>query len=75
MNINGTWVYWKEQCKYCVNATPVCKKNLKNYIEKLDAVKPINPVYGTLEFKCDYFIFDKDKYYRENAGECSNAKI
>ena len=70
MKVNGTWIYWKEQCNYCVNATPVCQKNLKNYIEKLDSIKPENPVYGTLEFKCDYLIFDKDKYYRQNTGEC-----
>ena len=67
MRIDNTWIYWKEQCHYCKN-NPCCeyKEAMFQYIEDLEAVKPIKNIYGTLKFICDYFIIDKEKYEKEN---------
>ena len=69
MQANGHWVYWKEQCEYCVNQQN-CTYNLKDYMDKLENVKPDSPVYGRLEFICDYFVFSEELYHNSNLSEC-----
>lgn len=70
MRVNGKWIYWKEQCDLCVNAKN-CKYEVKDYIEKLEAVQPNSPVYGTLEFSCDYCYLDEEKYLQKYCTENS----
>ena len=67
---NGRYVYWKEQCEYCINAKNCGYiDDMKIYLEKLEKVKAPNPVYGSLHFECDYFIFDIDLYDEKNPME------
>ena len=71
MVINGNWIYWKEQCFYCLSRHD-CNNLLRvrNYIEELCKVND-KGIYGTLEWKCDYLVFDELKYKKLNVGECS----
>ena len=65
------WIYWVEQCKYCKNSN-ACEyvEKVKEFTEKLIQLeKETEGIYGSLKFNCDYFIADKDKYYKENVGE------
>lgn len=70
-------VYWKEECKYCVNresceykeATEEYKNKLVETINKLDELKII---HGITKFNCDYFVCDNKKYFDENFFECGN---
>ena len=57
------WIYWTEQCEYCAKRTG-CEYHgcMKEYIYRLQQVKVNPPVYGSLNFTCDYFHFDKTKY-------------
>ncbi len=68
--INGYWIYWKEQCQYCKNRIN-CEyiEKINNYINNLSQVDD-KGCYGSLSFKCDYFIFDKELYNEKNPGEC-----
>ena len=52
------WVYFKEQCDYCLNRHN-CEytKKVKKYIENLDALDS-KGIYGTTSFWCDYYILD-----------------
>jgi hypothetical protein len=57
------WVYWKERCNYCVNREE-CKYKEK-VLELMDILDDDekdfclkNHIYGTLDWKCDYFFFD-----------------
>ena len=47
MRVNGKWIDWKDQCDLCMNAEN-CKSK--------------NPIYGNIEFICDYFYLDENKY-------------
>lgn len=69
------WIYWKEQCNYCSNYKNCSYYNkAQELISKLDNIdRHTTGIYGTLKWTCDYFIADKDKYYRLNPGECYNG--
>lgn len=71
MMVNGKWIYWKEQCKYCSNSfSCVYKETVKDYINNLNSI--VYPgIYGTLNWRCDYFVFDEKKYDKLNPGECN----
>ena len=73
MFIDGKWIYWKEQCEYCTNRK-VCdyRENVKEYTKKLEAIEA--KVYGSLRFKCDYFILDERVYQENDMGECSHCE-
>ena len=68
------WIYWLEQCDYCVNKIredgKLCEyyDSLQQYIKDLRAVKPITPIYGSLNFSCDYNVIDEELYYEKNPG-------
>ena len=65
------WIYWKEQCHYCLNRNNCeYKPRMGEYIAALDAIDD-HGVYGSLKFNCDYFCVDEEKYWAENRGECS----
>lgn len=67
------FIYWKEECKYCINNKDCPYKNqMKNFKEALSYMeKSVKGIYGRLKFNCDYFVIDKDKYWDENTGECN----
>ena len=64
------WVYFKEQCDYCLNRHN-CEytKKVKKYIENLDALDS-SGIYGTTTFLCDYYILDEQEYNKN--GECAS---
>ena len=68
------WVYWKERCLYCKNKNNCeYKERVAELINKLtEAEKSIPKVYGTLDWKCDYYILDVDLYLNEIHGECES---
>ena len=64
-------VYWKEQCRYCVNGM-FCK--YRDAVELLEARLKVvdmetSGCYGTLSFWCDYFKADEDKVKSEQVCE------
>ena len=64
------WIYWPEQCKYCLNRHDCeYETKVKEYIQLLQDV-PDKGCYGSLAWWCDYFITDEKKYLAENPGEC-----
>lgn len=70
MDVNGTWIYWSDQCKYCSKSwtTEYCVRN-QMFMEKLKGM--YHEYLGSLEFKCDYFTPDLDKIEEEqNKGCC-----
>ena len=70
MNVDGKWIYWKDQCHYCTKAKNCYyEPYMKDYIQKLDDVSPSSPVYGSLTFKCDYLELDIEKYEKEHLAE------
>lgn len=82
---NSAWIYWPEQCKYCMHRN-------ENYTQQYRATKLgcdceathelINAlqqvehhakgVYGSLDFKCDYFNLDEEAYMESNYNECTS---
>ena len=53
------WVYWKNECKVCLDRNKCSyRKDTEAYKEQISSIKPIN-VYGSLSWKCDYFILDE----------------
>lgn len=70
--VRGEWVYWKEQCEYCMN------RNTCPYTENQESIKSLkqwekeNKFWGSLKLICDYYVLDKDKYYLDNPPECSS---
>lgn len=75
MICGGYWIYDKEQCNYCLNRQNCSYiKDVNKYISAICAIEKIaKNVYGTTEFKCDYFIFDIEKYHKENEGTCEGG--
>ena len=69
MYINGTYIYWSDQCKYCSKAwsTEYCDRN-QMFMEKLKGM--YHEYLGSLEFKCDYFTPDLYKIDEEIKGCC-----
>lgn len=54
------FIYWKEQCQYCINQNCGYKNDVKLFINKLSQLeKETKNVYGRLKFNCDYFCIDK----------------
>lgn len=72
MTTKKYWVYYKEQCQYCLNRHN-CEyiEKVKNYIEKLEAIDS-KGIYGTTAFWCDYYNIDEQEYWNKNNGECAS---
>ncbi len=68
------WIYWKERCFYCRNKNNCeYKERVAEFINKLTEIEKSMPkVYGTLDWKCDYYVLDIDLYLNENHGECES---
>lgn len=64
------WVYYKEQCKYCLNREECqYKEKVKKYLEALDALDD-KGIYGNTSFWCDYYMLDVREYWKYNQGDC-----
>ena len=63
------WIYWPEQCDYCINRNDCqYKDKVKEYIHQLTLVND-RGIYGTLNWKCDYFLLDIAEYEKNNFWE------
>ena len=71
--VRGEWVYWKEQCEYCMNRNACPYPENQEAMEVLKQWEKENKFWGSLKLICDYYVIDKDKYYLDNPPEC-NAK-
>ena len=61
-------VYCIEECKYCKNRK-LCKYKAKVEEMKLALAKlesSYKGVYGSLKWKCDFFVFDREEYWKDN---------
>lgn len=65
------WIYWKEECRYCINQNGCeYKRQMINFKTALAYMeKSVKGIYGTLKFNCDYFVVDEDEYKKENIGD------
>jgi hypothetical protein len=65
------YVYYKEQCNFCTN-TGKCdyEKKTKAFVKTISGLESLaNGVYGSLDFKCDYFDLDEVAYSKANPPE------
>lgn len=69
--VRGEWIYWKEQCEYCMNRNTCPYPENQESIEALKQWEKENEFWGSLKLICDYYVFDKDKYYLDNPPECN----
>lgn len=78
------WIYWPDQCDLCKgrsfrNENESCNNDLitKQFMKSLRELEhSAKGVYGRLEFKCDYFCLDDEKFHnhifyrQQDCGEC-----
>jgi hypothetical protein len=71
IKMKGKYVYYKEQCNYCRNKGKCdYEKRTRTFVETIGGVERLtNGVYGSLDFKCDYFDLDQLAYNKENPPE------
>lgn len=69
--VRGEWIYWKEQCEYCMNRSTCPYPENQESMESLKKWEKENKFWGSLKLICDYCVFDKDKYYLDNPPECN----
>lgn len=69
--MNKPYVYYKEQCKYCLRKGKCdYKKATQTFVDTISGVEKLaKGVYGSLSFKCDYFALDQLAYNRANPPE------
>ena len=74
MRIEGTFIYWPEQCEYCSKSwtTEHCARN-QSFMRKLKGM--YQEYLGTLEFRCDYFTPDKEKIKDKRSEEMTCSGI
>lgn len=71
----GEWIYWKEQCEYCLNNNPCPYSENQKAFQSLERWEKENKFWGSLKMNCDYFILDKYKYYLDNPPECARKEV
>ena len=75
-NKKEVWIYYVEQCDFCLSKNAGCPY-YKNTQELFKAIawldRNVHNIYGTFNYKCDYFQLNK-KYYDEQMMKesCSN---
>ena len=69
--VRGEWIYWKEQCEYCMNRNTCLYPENQESMEALKQWEKENKFWGSLKLICDYYVLDKDKYYLDNPPECN----
>lgn len=67
----GEWIYWKEQCEYCMNRNTCSYPENQESMEALKQWEKENKFWGSLKLICDYYVLDKDKYYLDSPPECN----
>ena len=69
--MKNAYVYYKEQCNYCVNRGKCgYEKKTRTFVETISGINSTaSGVFGSLDFKCDYFDLDKISYSKENPAE------
>ena len=74
--MNGGYVYYKEQCNFCINKGKCdCEKRTRTFVETIGGVERLaNGVYGTLSFKCDYFDLDRLAYDKAIVSEAPKGE-
>ena len=65
------WIYWKEQCEYCMNRNTCSYPENQESMEALKQWEKENKFWGSLKLICDYYVLDRDKYYLDNPPECN----
>ena len=65
------YIYYKEQCKYCLkNGKCDYQKKTQTFLDAINVIEHLaNGVYGSLSFKCDYFDLDRLAYNKDNPPE------
>ena len=65
------YIYYKEQCKYCLeNGKCDYQKKTQTFLDAINGIEHLaNGVYGSLSFKCDYFDLDQLAYNKDNPPE------
>ena len=76
-NGQKSWIYFPEQCDLCKgfifsDGTPCNRECTINLIKMLkEAEIKAKGVYGSVDFSCDYFNLDEDKYNNSRYNESS----
>lgn len=65
------YVYYKKQCDFCTCKSKCdYEKKTRTFLETISGVTSLaNGVYGSLDFKCDYFNLNEEAYNKENPPE------
>ena len=69
------YIPWKEKGDYCGNRNN-CEqeKTVREFKTALSFLENgAKGIYGSLNFTCDYFFLDENKYKRNYIGECING--
>lgn len=71
-NGHDVWIHWPDQCRLCKGYffssenKPCRKERTQDYINSLRELEHSFPgVYGTTEFRCDYFCLDEEKFHKD----------
>lgn len=70
--MSNPYIYYKEQCDYCVTKDKCSyEKRTRTFVETIGGLESLSTgIYGSLSFKCDYFVLDQLAYDRDNPPEC-----
>lgn len=79
-NGQEVWIYWPEQCKLCKGYffnsenKPCNRERTEEFINNLRQLEHhTKEVWGSLEFKCDYFNLDEEKYKNSSQADCGHC--
>ena len=69
--MNNPYIYYKEQCKYCLKKGKCdYQKNTQTFLDAINGIEHLaSGVYGSLNFRCDYFNLDELAYRKDNPPE------
>lgn len=69
--MNNPYIYYKEQCKYCLKQGKCAhQKKMQTFLDAINGIEHLaSGVYGSLNFRCDYFDFDELAYRKYNPPE------
>ena len=69
--MNNHYIYYKNQCKYCLKKGKCDnQKNTQIFLDAINGIEHLaSGVYGSLDFRCDYFNIDKLAYRKDNPPE------
>lgn len=66
------WIYWPDQCRLCKGYffrsenKPCNKERTIQFINDMKTLEhEAKGVYGTVEYKCDYFCLDEEKFHND----------